>query len=676
MKSIKYLLWSFLAAGALLSACTEDDNYAPGDPESGAGVGFSSEAKTTFTIADDTFVEVPVLRSNASEQLTVSVVSSTASTALTIPSSVSFAAGETVAPLKIYFDLEQFEYDTTHSVDLKLDAGANATAYKPQSISVTIRRPAPWISLGIATYTDDFVTTFYVVENETYEVEIQENQNIPGFYRLVNPYGEAYPNNDPGDWDESQDYYMEIHAEDPDAVWIPVAGMGFDWGKGEFIFGSLAGYYIGNGASTVEQQKAAGNCGTLKDGVITFPTRSLLATRDGESGLYYANNNGAFQIVFPGVVLADYSIETELSGYFNSVSGEYFAVVDVELGEDVEYALVASAAGTDADALYKAIIAGEADCVELTASGQAKVPAAEGKNVVVAVSFSGDEPQEDASLTFSFYAGEDTRLPYEKDAYTKADIFGDYKDAYLKDWNMYAIDYFGETGEREFLNVVTIADADDYFDEEEEYDVDAVSVSGLTLGALDDDAVIWEYYDGFIYQLNAGEVIGQWSYRGVTYDVTPYIYNADDDKIYSGSNTMIGGFVEDGYIAFVNRPNGYNFNGLYIDVTNIEDPDDYASLAFYTEIVLEDSALATESLTAKALTTKTQLKTMAKALSTPQNFVELRGRERAHALIDELNAKNASKAKKTTEPVIELISTSKASKDVKKEMKPATAVSL
>ena len=318
MKSIKYLVWSFLAAGVLFTACTDDDTYEPGAPESGSSVGFPVEVATSYVVSDNTSIEIPVLRDKTDDALTVNVIAETAASFINVPSQVSFAVGQSSTPLTITFDLDKFEYDSSHKIELTLDSGANATEYKPQVLSVTVSRPAPWVSLGMATYTDDFMTTFFSVDNETYEVEIQENQNIPGLYRLVNPYGEAYPNNDTGDWDESQDYYMEIHAEDPDAVWIPVSRMGFDWGYGEFYMGSIAGLYIGNGSSTVEQQKAAGNCGTLKDGVFSFPAKMLLiAMADyNDGGLYTANStgDGMFRIVLPGYTVADNSVGIELTG--------------------------------------------------------------------------------------------------------------------------------------------------------------------------------------------------------------------------------------------------------------------------------------------------------------------------------------------------------------------------
>ncbi len=155
-----------------------------------------------------------------------------------------------------------------------------------------------WMSLGTTLYTEDLMTTLYKVDNPTYEVEIQENSENPGVYRLVNPYGEAYPYNESGDWDDSQNHYLVINAQDPEGVFIDQQKMGLNWGDGALIISSLAANYLGQGA-TLEEVKAKGVCGSLTDGVITFPVKSLLCTLESETSFYYGNINGAFKVVLP-----------------------------------------------------------------------------------------------------------------------------------------------------------------------------------------------------------------------------------------------------------------------------------------------------------------------------------------------------------------------------------------
>ena len=166
----------------------------------------------------------------------------------------------------------------------------------------TEKNPEVFKSLGMGLYTDDLMTTFFnLPEIATYEVEIQESVENPGKYRLVNPYGEAYPYNSPGDWDASSDYYMVIDATNPNAVTIPQQALGFDWGYGMISIWSLVDNYVSQGAPA---DYVAPYVGTLADGVITFPVKSLLISMANyqNAGWYYANGNGAFQVVLPSAV--------------------------------------------------------------------------------------------------------------------------------------------------------------------------------------------------------------------------------------------------------------------------------------------------------------------------------------------------------------------------------------
>ena len=165
-----------------------------------------------------------------------------------------------------------------------------------------LERPAEteeWKSLGMATYTEDCVTTFFNVENVSYQVEVRENTNQPGLYRIINPYGAAYPYNAEGDYDTSKEYFIEIDATDPEGVYIPgIYGTGMNWGYGEFSIGSMAYYYMVSNGATFEEVKDAGYCGVLADGVITFPAKSLLISLSEYNGgnFYTSNNNGAFRL--------------------------------------------------------------------------------------------------------------------------------------------------------------------------------------------------------------------------------------------------------------------------------------------------------------------------------------------------------------------------------------------
>lgn len=158
-----------------------------------------------------------------------------------------------------------------------------------------------WESLGIGCYTDDIVASLYQQDPITYEVEVLGSTKTPGLYRVVYPYGEVYPFNEEGDYDNSTTYYMEINAEDPDGVYMAQQETGCDWGYGNMKIMSMGWYYMQKGES-YEEIKKRGIFGNLKDGIITFPVKGLVVSdKDGD---YYANPNGAFELILPDTYAA------------------------------------------------------------------------------------------------------------------------------------------------------------------------------------------------------------------------------------------------------------------------------------------------------------------------------------------------------------------------------------
>ena len=131
----------------------------------------------------------------------------------------------------------------------------------------------PWQSLGTGYFTDNLVITGYYKDEETktlweaqtYEVEILENTNQPGVYRMVNAYKGVAQDLD----FDYADKNIDVNATDPAGVYIPVQATGVDDGDGMISIASVGGYFIGN--YSVEELKANGYLGTLENGVITFP---------------------------------------------------------------------------------------------------------------------------------------------------------------------------------------------------------------------------------------------------------------------------------------------------------------------------------------------------------------------------------------------------------------------
>lgn len=410
-----------LLALGVMTACNDKDEYTPAEPVSGVQAYFSSTEATSYKLTDGaSSFNITVYRVVDSENVSVpiSVVAAsqnTATDAFIFPASVSFNAGSKTANLVVQYDLDKIEFDENQSFEITID-DSSTTPYGRSTLDITAVYPAPWDVLGMATYTDYFVGTFFGVGDDSYELEISENSMTPGLYRLLNPYGTAYPYNDPGDWDDSQDYYLYVNARDPEKVFISdntgnpaFFYSGLDWGYGEFIMTTFASYYLRSG----DEASAAPYYGYLENGIFYLPGSSTLCamTDYNDGGLYSRSFNGPAQwIVLPGYTVADTSIEVTYNGMFHKADDSMEVVAYVTLGADVTSAKVAVVEGGNPSAsVIDAIESGVVESVTVSGSGQVNIPFdatnASGKYSVVAVSYSGSDAKEYAYETFTYTAG-------------------------------------------------------------------------------------------------------------------------------------------------------------------------------------------------------------------------------------------------------------------------------
>ena len=165
--------------------------------------------------------------------------------------------------------------------------------------------PSPWKSLGIGYYTDDFVVPLYTEAGKsyTYQVEIEQNTDTPGLYRMVNAYAPVAE----GFGEKGGKKNIEINAEDPEGVYILLQDTGLDFGDGAIGIMSWGAYYLGT--YDVATVKKNGLLGKLEKGVFTLPViereksdgskayyQGLTTIGDGS---YYGCPNGEFKVVLP-----------------------------------------------------------------------------------------------------------------------------------------------------------------------------------------------------------------------------------------------------------------------------------------------------------------------------------------------------------------------------------------
>lgn len=163
-------------------------------------------------------------------------------------------------------------------------------------------------------------------------------------------------------------------------------------------------------------------------------------------------------------------------------------------------------------------------------------------------------------------------------------------------YNFYAVDYYGKTGLREYISKVTVADSETPDSEVDNYGYkdEYVEISGMfsELKAEDpnfDDTMIWDYYAGVLYSL--AQPVGQY---GEYYPYT--LYSTDSGKRYTSNSCLIGGFVQDGYLAFVANSEyastyGLTFNGISLYAyTDANYTSGVGTLCWYEDLLLVEES--------------------------------------------------------------------------------------
>ena len=169
------------------------------------------------------------------------------------------------------------------------------------ALFTTTELPEVWKAIGKGSWTDDFFTTFYKVEPQTMEVDVEQSEDDPTRFRAIYPYDAKYPYNEEGDWDTSKSYDLVVSIPDATHVFILPQKIGVDWGYGNVTIASVAGRYVAAGYSIEEIEAEGIKFGKFENGEVTFPEEKTLLIQlpDYSSNFYYANSNNAFKFVIP-----------------------------------------------------------------------------------------------------------------------------------------------------------------------------------------------------------------------------------------------------------------------------------------------------------------------------------------------------------------------------------------
>lgn len=419
------------------TACSEDGaDYQPGEFAEGPQAYFPSDAQTSFSVgADDSSVTIPVNRVETTGTIDVPVLVTVAEGnegLFDAPTSVSFADGAKSTSLNVTFDYTTLAAGTTYEVKLKLDDPTLTTPYASSEVTVAITVPEPYVLKGTATIWDGLVYTLFTGGvSDPYEVEVYEHLEHPGYLYFKNAYTKAYPTSYFVDFGMSEDQvsqfvsypeedvYFVLNVADPNYVILPLQSLGLNVSYGEMVAGMLSDAGAGSLDDCV---------GTLKNGVITFPPKTLIIADD--EGTYYGNSTGGFKIALPGAVLTDFSVEVEAAGHVADKAGNASPVVNVVAGADVAGVAVGFVAGEVTDyASVLAEVAAKKPNYTAVVDGACTVasvdPMEAGQVTAVVVPFdaNGVAQTEDAvAITFYFAGCGAAELP-ECEIFAVVDVF-------------------------------------------------------------------------------------------------------------------------------------------------------------------------------------------------------------------------------------------------------------
>ena len=403
MKAIKKLLYFLAVAGTTMfaSSCTDDLEYTPAGQPSGQQVYFAVDLAETINLeVNSSSVTIPVSRVVTDEAASFSIFATEESGLFTIPSTVDFAAGESTANLVITYTYSALTQDQTYSCTLTIGDTENTSPYGMTSYEFSLIAPSPWTSLGEGTLTDDVITgAFSIDENQVFTVEIQESDNTPGMYRIVDPYINNRYSLSADKTGSSSNYscYLVIDATDPEAVTIAKQNMGIlSTDLGDFQMESTAP-------------------GTLDNGIITFPKGGIELSFTGYQSAFQANKSGLFKVVLPGASdVAAPAVTVAYKGSFiDAASNKSNAVLDFTLNETAtsyKFAVVEGNIAKNEAALTETagkIVDGSLESTEGTASGSVLYPlAASGTFTVVAVPFNAEGDAGAAAATAFIYSAD------------------------------------------------------------------------------------------------------------------------------------------------------------------------------------------------------------------------------------------------------------------------------
>ena len=651
MKLIKGLAYAAVALLTLASCNEKYDEWNPGEADTGSQFYFSNTTATTVTLTPaSTSIDIPLYRVDTSSSSAAVVSVSEEETALVIASSpatfnVSFDAGSNVANLSIPVDMSKIDFGK--SAKLNLTITGETTQYAASTLSVTATLPEPWKSLGNATVYDRWLLNWLDDPDGAYpngfsvSVPLEQNEINPSQFRLTNPWGKIMSTLKYSDANaEPTDDYVVFEILKPGDVvgtveitrsdlvyYDPICTGFYDSGNGG------THYYLhpSNFTSTRSEEGYSHNYISLMQDDGKLPAVIILSPFPYMYGVGGWNRSTAeeISIVFPGVVLKDYSIGLTVEGILTDTEGVDNALVTVDYeGADAKDVAVVLVPGGGEDAIDYAldlVFVEDESVVVINQPGMVKLPFGEdnGKYTVVAVPLDEEGNMVEKSAVYETIQYGLTAFQVD---YTEDDLVAGVPKSTLlgTQWIVWGTDDESTAADREPYDIVTFEEAED--GQIGGDDCDFVTASGFDYGGGAyygfDGTLTMEWYNGVIYTIGNEE-------KGTAYGYTvkPAVRDYAAGIYSTGNYGMMAAYVDDGLVAFVNNSSYYNYTAIEFAAFDSEG----AYQGWFTclnYILLADPAIHPVNEGADRAIKQARAKLQAKQYqlykgSEPRNYVEL-----------------------------------------------------
>ncbi|MDE6286031.1 MAG: hypothetical protein K2L99_03450 [Muribaculaceae bacterium] len=401
MKLFKYSVLA-LALAAGFASCSDEETYVAGAASDGVYFPTTDSVDVELDRKVPTF-DIVVSRLGETQAATYGLVCSADDEVFTMPTSVSFAQGESSVTLKIPYEAANMGMDKPYKVKMAFAEGTKISSYGYESLELSVVLPAPWITVGKGTFNDLWVLPcYYELEGQiTWEVELQRHELDETRYRFLNPYGEAFAKAcsadglelDESQYDAAGKYNIEFFVDEDGNMLLPYQATGATISEDEGMlwicneagrYYSLSGYDFEtilynlpdafNKLTWGVKTDAAGKPELDENGKEIIEVKTIfqgpgllrINFEPNPDGLYQLNSDpGGYNWWAEGVEIKDYKADIEYQGVLSQPNETQRVLVDFKLGADVARAVAGLVKTTNLEAAVDAVLNGEVATQEI-----------------------------------------------------------------------------------------------------------------------------------------------------------------------------------------------------------------------------------------------------------------------------------------------------------------------